>query len=126
MKELENNDKGQRVFEFGAKLLSISPNQIANVNGTMYHVVNMSFTDAQGVLQKTSGIMYAKNAAHGVAVGEEYLTQATITEKGPFIQMSHLPANAPRATLDMFIFDGAEVKTSSAPATANKEVPANM
>ena len=110
MKQIENDNKGRTRIQFNAKLISVSANVLQNVNGTSYRICNIEFVDNNGVIQKTTAIMYENNFKHGVTPKEEYSAVATIfepTEQYPkgsvLIQVSHLPANADRPSLDMFL-----------------------
>lgn len=110
MKQIENDNKGRTRIQFNAKLTSVSANVLQNVNGTSYRVCNIEFVDNNGVIQKTTAIMYEKNYEHGVTEGTEYVSTATLfepTEQYPkgsvLIQVSHLTANADRPSLDMFL-----------------------
>lgn len=118
MKQVENDVNGNPKFQFAAKLLSVSEKVLANVNGTEYRVISVEFTDVKGTTQKASGIMYEKNYAHGVKVGETYSATATITAQGPLIVASHLDANADRPTADMFGVPTTQAATAPAVGTS--------
>jgi len=106
------NDKGQVVATFSAELLSISDdaNIQKNVNGTEYRIAGIKFVDNNGVEQKTTAVMYESNFKHGVEIGESYLTQATQTDQGVWMQVSHLTSITNRATADMFGFAEASIE----------------
>ena len=103
MRKIENDSKGNERVAFTAKLLSVSSNELQNVNGTKYRVCNVEFTDANGRIQKASGIVYAGNYQHGMVAGKEYAATATNTKEGWLIAVSHLEPNADRPTNDMFV-----------------------
>lgn len=105
MKKIENDLKGNPRVSFTGKLLSVSANVLQNVNGTSYRVANIEFADNDSVIQKSSGLMYEKNYAHGVIVGKEYLCTATLTSQGAIVAVSHLEAGADRPSADMFFSD---------------------
>ena len=91
---------------FGAKLTkvtSLTPLQLNNDKKTPFRLVNIEFTNNEGVVQKGSAIMFEKNFQHGVKEGEEYSCTATIADdkKTLYVQMSHLPVTGDRVTVDM-------------------------
>ena len=105
MKQIENDLKGNPRVSFNATLLSVSANVLENVNGTKYRVANVEFADREGTIQKSSALMYEKNFSYGVIVGKEYLSTATLTDRGALIAVSHLEAGADRPTAEMFFAD---------------------
>lgn len=98
------NEQGQMQAQFSSKLLSVGSNVLKNVNDTEYRIVGIKFEDAKGVEQEVTAIMYESNFKHGVEVGKNYLTTATQTDQGVFLQVSHLESIDKRATDDMFDF----------------------
>ena len=117
MKDAGKNLAGNQQFTFGGKLLSLGTTELKNSNDKTYRIANIEFTDINGEIQKASAAIYAKNLEHGVEVGKEYLTTATITADAAgkptvYLQMSHLEANAGRAEVSMFL-SSVEVATTT-------------
>lgn len=103
MKDAGKNAQGNQQFTFAGKLLSLGTTELKNSNDKTYRIANIEFTDVNGEIQKASAAIYAKNLEHGVDVGKEYLTTATIVGDQAYLQMSHLEANAGRAEVSMFL-----------------------
>ena len=108
MKDAGKNLAGNQMFTFAGKLLSLGTTELLNSNKKVYKIANIEFTDVNGEIQKASAAIYAKNLEHGVEIGKEYLTTATIApdkdgKLTPYLQMSHLEANAGRAEISMFL-----------------------
>lgn len=117
MKDAGKNAQGNQQFTFAGKLLSLGTTELKNSNDKIYRIANIEFTDINGEIQKASAAVYAKNLEHGVEVGKEYLTTATIAADATgkptvYLQMSHLEANAGRAEVSMFL-SSVEVATTT-------------
>ena len=121
MKKLTNPVTGQTEYQFTGKLLKeLSETTLQNSNGKNYKLATIEFVDVNGEIQVASAMIYQGNYSKGVTVGKEYTCTA---RKGAnneiYIQMTHLEANANRATIDMF----ADFEKVDAPAkTASKAV----
>lgn len=98
MKTISENQK-----QFSAKLLSISTESKANVNGKMFHHATIEFPNVHGELVTRQAIVYANNYKYGMVVGNEYLSVASKTADGVIINVSHL-ANADQASAEDFGF----------------------
>ena len=121
MKKITNPATGQTEYQFEGKLLkALSETTLQNSNGKNYKLATIEFVDAHGVIQKASAMIYEGNYSKGVVVGKEYVCTARKgTDNQIYIQMSHLEANADRATIDMF----ADFEEVTAPAkTTSKAV----
>lgn len=104
MKQIENDQAGNMRIQFSAKLMSNLPETtLQNSNGKNYKVVNIEFTDVNGNVRQAGAAIYEGNYSYGVTKGESYLATVTITEKGNYIQMSHLTANAGRVETSAFL-----------------------
>ena len=104
MKKITNPVTGQTEYQFEGKLLrELSETTLQNSNGKNYKIATIEFTDVNGVIQKASAMIYEGNYSKGVTVGKEYVCTARKgADNQVYIQMSHLEANADRATTDMF------------------------
>tara|TARA_R110000868_G_scaffold410506_1_gene698910 strand:+ start:923 stop:1219 length:297 start_codon:yes stop_codon:yes gene_type:complete len=89
--------------QFTAKLLSVSGSSKANVNGNMFYNATIEFANANAELVVRQAIIYAGNFAHGMEVGNDYLTVASKTDNGVIINVSHL-TNADLASAEDFGF----------------------
>ena len=121
MKKITNPVTGQTEYQFEGKLLkALSETTLQNSNGKNYKLATIEFVDVHGVIQKASAMIYEGNYSKGVDVGKEYVCTARKgTDNQIYIQMSHLEANADRATTDMF----ADFEEVAAPAkTTSKAV----
>jgi len=107
MRKVKNETTGQIELRFNAKLLSISDTTLTNTNGKNYKVATVEFADKDGVIQKTSAIVYEGNYKKGMKIGETYMTTARQADDNVYLQISHLVGTGDLATLDMFDF-GAE------------------
>ena len=89
--------------QFTAKLLTISAESKANINGNKFYHATVEFANANAELVTRQAIIYAGNFDHGMTVGNDYLTVATKTETGVIINVSHL-TNADQASMEDFGF----------------------
>lgn len=108
MKTTINSQTGLAEVNFTAKLLSFSEKSLESKTneGVFYKPCSIEFTDAKGVKQTTSAIMYDNNFKYGVEKGKSYLATAIKTEQGVLIKVSHLEQiNAERPNEDMFGFN---------------------
>lgn len=113
MKTKINEVTGNVDVTFSAKLLSISPDMLVNVNDKGYRPCSLEFKDKNGKTQKASGIMYEKNFEHGVEIGQNYLATAAKTSQGVLITVSHLAGSIDRPTEDMFNFNQETISETS-------------
>lgn len=104
MKFIVNPTTGQNEAQFTAKLLSVSTNKLANINGTEYRPASIEFVDVNGKKQTASCIVYEKNFSYGMEKDSSYLATASQTEKGVLITLSHLSGSADRPNEGMFGF----------------------
>lgn len=122
IRQIENDTNGNKRFQFGATLLSLGKTVLTNTNGKNYRVGSVEFADKNGEVRQASCMIYEGNYAHeslkgeDLEVGTEYLATATLTtyqdKPSVIIQLSHLPATAPRAEADWFA-EEAETVTKS-------------
>lgn len=124
MRPIDPDTNGNQRVQFNATLKSLSEKVLTNVNGKNYRIATIDFEDAKGVKQTTSAMVFEGNYSHGMSLGKEYLCTATMTQQGVIVNVSHLDANAGRADVDMFVFDGVAVGNSTAPATKKNAIPA--
>lgn len=111
MKQIENSPQGNTRFTFEGKLTKIGTTILQNSNGKNYKIVDIEFADVNGEVQKSSAAVYEGNYSKGIEVGKSYLTTATIVGTQPYLQMSHLEANAGRASVSMFLAEVAAAAT---------------
>lgn len=114
MKRIENDQNGNPRMQFGGKLvspLSTTVLELNNAKRTKYKIANVEFINAKGQAVQRSATIFEGNYSKGeLTVGETYLctvTMVTNKETGeitPYIKMSHLVADADRATADDFDF----------------------
>jgi hypothetical protein len=104
------NESGQNVATFNAKLISVANNIRTNSNGTEYRFGVIEFEDEGGIMHQVTTSIYEKSYQQEMKEGNSYLTTATETDKGIFVQTSHL-INADFASADMFDFT--QVKSES-------------
>ena len=112
IRQIENDINGNKRFQFGATLLSLGKTVLKNSNGKNYRVGSIEFADKNGEVRQSSCMIYEGNYNHkslkgkDLEVGTEYLTTATLTvyegKPSVIVQLSHLPATAPRAEADWF------------------------
>ena len=107
MKDAGKNLQGNQLFTFEGKLLSIGTTILQNSNKKNYKIVNIEFADVNGVVQTASAACYEGNYSKGIEVGKSYLTTATVVGTEVWLQMSHLEANAGRASVSMFLAEAA-------------------
>ena len=119
MKDAGKNAQGNQQFTFAGKLLSIGSTVLQNSNKKNYKIVNIEFADVNGVIQTASAAIYEGNYSHGVEVGKEYLTTATIVGDQAYLQMSHLEPNASRATVSMFLSEASVSATAKVGSLAS-------
>jgi len=100
-KKVINDYNGQEEIQFQARLVSVSDQELENVNGTPYRVATIEFENANGVQTQSSAIIYSGNYDRGMTTGRSYLCTAVQGEQGVLVRMSHLE-QAARATADDF------------------------
>jgi len=110
MRKIENDQNGNTRVAFGATLLSIAEKvlELNNEKKTQYRPASIKFTDANGVVQTTSCMIFEKNVAKGMVVGNEYHAVATLLPAGPIITLAPFAPNADRPTQDMFAVEASE------------------
>lgn len=111
MKDAGKNLAGNQQFTFEGKLLSIGTTVLQNTNKKNYKIANIEFADVNGEIQKASAAIYEGNYSKGIEVGKSYLTTATIVGDQAYLQMSHLEANAGRASVSMFLAEASVAAT---------------
>ncbi len=115
-RKITNAETGQINLQTACELLSISPTEMENVNGTKYFPATVKIVDQQGQVQEVTAIVYRANFDYGIETGKEYLlTIAPGDERGPLLHMSHLSPRVigKRATADMFDFASTSVEFSA-------------
>lgn len=94
------NSQGVKEVAFTGKLVSpISEQRWTNKNGKEYGLATIE-ADLGGKKRILTAIIYSKNIAYGVSVGNSYACKAVFlngADQDPLIQMSHL-GQAAKAT----------------------------
>lgn len=120
MRTVYNEVTKQNEVHFSAELIApLSSTEVKNVNGKLFKIASIKFTDKTGKEQKSTAMIYEGNYQHGLTVGQNYLAVASKGENGQaFIRLSHLTYVDSRATIDMFDFGAPE----KAPAQTVRKV----
>ena len=111
-----------------AKLISISPTELENSNGTKYRLAQVEMENAKGEVITRNAMIYDANYNHPEAewkAGQSYLTTVTITEgrKDALVKLSHL-TQAVRATADDFGLNISSLSFTEGQEAANKDMAA--
>jgi len=109
-KKIENNAKGNPVFQGSVKLVApLSATVLQNSNSKNYRIATVQYVNNKGVLCQCGAAIYEGNYSKGeLTIGEEYLANVTLApnKEGKvtaFMQMSHLVAGGGFADVSDFI-----------------------
>lgn len=120
-------ERNQKVAQFNAKLLSISPEPVGQFpSGKYYRVGTIQFENFKGQMISVTCIINEANYAKGMSEGNSYLCSAIVKEgqTSPLLVCSHLPAGSARASMDDFGFESMGATSSGVVVNANPLVVA--
>jgi hypothetical protein len=119
-------ERGQRVSQFQAKLIDVSPETVGQFpSGKYYRVGTVQFENFKGQTISVTCIINEANYQKGMSAGNTYLCSAILKDgqTSPLLVCSHLVGSA-RASMDDFGFESMGATSSGVVVNANPLVVA--
>ncbi len=119
-------ERNQKVAQFQAKLIDVSPETVGQFpSGKYYRVGTVQFENFKGQTISVTCIINEANYAKGMSAGNTYLCSAILKDgqTSPLLVCSHL-VGAARASMDDFGFESMGATSSGVVVNANPLVVA--
>lgn len=88
MREIENNTKGNKRFEFVAKMISMDDPVLQNTNGKNYKLSTIEFLDVNNILQQAKSAIYEAVYKNGVEINSKFAAIATIADDKAYVNVT--------------------------------------